>query len=89
MKNHFEQGTWLDDESLAYNTRTGSASRSNRRAAAMCEDGKVRTFRVGIPDTAFSIPAIGSINGKRVRGYVYAPDSRILNFQQYKNPPRG
>jgi len=55
MRTHFEQGTWLDDESLAYNTPTGSVSRSNRRAAAMW-NGKVRIFRVGIPDTAFSIP---------------------------------
>ena len=89
MRTQFEQGTWLDDERLAYNTPTGSASRSNRRAAALCDDGKVRTFRVGIPDTAFTIPAIGSIKGKRVTGYVSVDDdTHTLIFHQYKKAPK-
>lgn len=40
------------------------------RAAAVCEDGRVRTVRVGNPDTYFSAPARVSFRGKTVTGFI-------------------
>lgn len=65
-----EQGTWLEPEELAYSTPRGKASGSKRRAYAMCSDGQRRTFRVGVADTFFSIPAVGKRNFQHVKGYV-------------------
>jgi hypothetical protein len=80
-RQYFEGGTWLDPEERAYNTSTGSASGSNRKCCALCVDDRVRTFRVGIPDTYFSIPAIGKVFGKYIKGYVYV-DAGTLHFQR-------
>jgi hypothetical protein len=79
-----EGGTWLDREELAYNTHTGSACGSGRRARAKCFDGKLRVFQVGIPDTFFSIPAIGKIGGRYVRGWVETKDNVVLFHRQSK-----
>ena len=48
-------GTWLEPEEIAYH---GGAS-SGRRARAICPDGVLRVFRIGLPDTFFSIPVKG------------------------------
>ena len=77
-------GTWLDREELAYNTHTGSACGSGRRARAKCFDGKLRIFQVGIPDTFFSIPAVGKIDGKYVRGWVEIQINEVLFHRQSK-----
>jgi hypothetical protein len=79
----FGQGTWLDNESYAYNTPTGSAHGSGRRARAMCADGVLRTFRVGVPDTFFSIPAVGKIKGRYAVGFVMV-DADVLTFHERK-----
>ena len=83
MINLLGKGTWIDPEELAYNTPTGSASGSNRKCGALCVDGKVKTFRIGIPDTAFSIPAIGKVLGHQVKGYVFV-EAGTLCFQKIK-----
>ena len=81
IRTEFDAGTWIEPEERAYNTPTGCASGSNRRCGALCIDGKVRTFRIGIPDTAFSIPAIGKIDGIRVKGYVFM-EAGTIHFQR-------
>ena len=77
--------THLDPEELAYNTSTGTPNGSNRRARALCEDGRVRTFRVGIPDTYFTIPAVGKVGGRYVRGFVSYDDDKTLRFTERKS----
>lgn len=47
-------GTWLEDESMCY-----PGGGMHRRARALCDDGKLRVFRCGLPDTYFSIPVKG------------------------------
>ena len=65
--------TYIDPEERAYNTLSGGHSRSNRRGKVLCEDGRVRTARLGIPDTYFTIPAHTRINGRYITGWVTAP----------------
>ena len=86
---HCDQGTWYDGEELAYNTHTGSANGSLRRGRAKCFDGKLRTFSLGVPDTFFSIPAVGRIDKKYVRGWVEVKDGVLVFHRQtkYKNAP--
>ena len=49
-----EKDTWLEAESFCY-----PGGGMNRRARAVCPDGKLRIFACGIPDTFFSIPVKG------------------------------
>jgi hypothetical protein len=63
----YARGTWIDPEEFAYNC---SLSTTRRKAKAICEDGRPRTFHVGIPDTFFSIPARGKIGQQSVTGYI-------------------
>lgn len=49
-----DKGTWLEPEDLTY-----PSGGMLRRCKALCEDGKLRIIRCGIPDTFFSIPANG------------------------------
>lgn len=49
--------TWVDPEPLAYNTYGGAPSGSNRKGLVRFPDGKLRRVRLGVADTAFSIPA--------------------------------
>lgn len=79
-----EEGTWLDGEELAYNTHTGSANRSGRRGRAKCFDGRFRTFSIGIPDTFTSIPAVGRIDKKYVRGWVEVKEGVLMFHRQSK-----
>ena len=72
--------TSLQSEERAYNTYAGGHSRSNRRARAICADGKVRTITVGIPDTYFSIPGHTRIAGKYVSGFVSVNDDGEFTF---------
>jgi hypothetical protein len=53
---HYANGTWIEPEELAYNTYSGTHWGSGRRAAALCNDGKVRIIRIGIPSMWFAIP---------------------------------
>jgi hypothetical protein len=48
------QGTWLEPEEITY-----PSGAMIRRCRALCEDGKLRVIRCGIPDTFFSIRASG------------------------------
>jgi len=80
-------GTWLDREELAYNTYSGSPCGSGRRAMAKCFDGKLRVFRAGIPDTFFSIPAVGKIAGKYVRGWLEIVNEEVVFHRQSKYKP--
>jgi hypothetical protein len=73
-----EQGTWLEAESMCYPSGALSAG---RRARALCEDGVARVFRVGIPDTYFTIPAAGKVKGRSVTGYV-SVDEGVLRFKE-------
>ncbi len=73
---HLEGGTWMDREEFAYNI---GLSRSPRRGVAR-SGGRLVAVRLGIPDTFFSIPAIGP--GQK-KGYV-SIDNGILMFQAQK-----
>jgi hypothetical protein len=61
---------------------------------ALCPDGKIRAFRGGIADTAFSIPARVSAKGTTVSGFVCVEtrdgftvasddDPAVVKFQPY------
>lgn len=80
MRTECPDGTWIDDESLAY--YSGSLRQSRRRALVRCPDGKLRTVRCGIPDTFFSIPASLSFKGTRVAGYVASTETGV-EFRPY------
>lgn len=60
-----DEGTWLDPEDARA-----------RRAKVICPDGRLRIIRVsGSPDTAFSVPMIGKLDGHRA--YIHA-ENRVL-----------
>jgi hypothetical protein len=65
---HYRGETHIDPEQLAYGGRLWG---SERRGYVRMPDGVYRTVRLGIPDTFFTIPAVGVVNKKRVRGYVF------------------
>lgn len=58
--------TNLAPEALAY--PNGGQTRPGR---AIYPDGKVRKVMGGIPDTFFTIPAHGRMNGKYVAGFLH------------------
>jgi hypothetical protein len=68
-------GTWLEDEAFAY-----PDGGFTRRVYALCADGKKRILKCSIPDTYFSIPARGRINGKYVRGYISTNGNGGVSF---------
>jgi hypothetical protein len=71
-------GTWIEPEAFAYPGNT-----YDRRVRAVCDDGKLRVLRCCCPDTAFSVPAKGRVNGRYVRGFV-SMDGQSLRFHEYK-----
>lgn len=71
--------TYIEPEERAYSAR-GSQLRKGR---AVWPDGKVRAVRAGIPDTFFTIPAHGRLNGKYVAGYLTS-DENVLKFHPLK-----
>ena len=81
----FDHGTWIEDEKLAYCTPNGGPTGSRRRVRARCSDGIARIFRAGVPDTFYTVPVIGRIKGRYVRGYVsieHEPQGSYLIFTQ-------
>lgn len=62
--------TWIGPEEDAYNTYSGAHSRSGRRGYVRFPDGKLRTVTLGVPDSFFSIPAHGRVNGRYMSGFV-------------------
>lgn len=74
--------TWIDAEELAYNVALRA---SPRRGRVLCQDGKVRSCRLGIPDTYFSIPAVLSYKGKTVSGYVTCDDGVFKFYSMGKH----
>jgi len=76
-----KEHTWIDAEELAYNV---PLQRSPRRAFVYCPDGRLRTARLGIPDTYFSIPARLSAHGRTITGYVTTTDDGAdFEFRPY------
>ena len=76
-------------EEFAYNTYSGSHSRSQRRGTAIFPDGKIRSVTLGTPDTFFSIPAHARINGRYVSGFVTRKDDEYyfhLNIKYQATP---
>ena len=59
--------THIDPENRAYDVPLW---RSLRKGTVIMPNGKIGTVRLGVPDTYFTIPAVGYVNGKRVRGFV-------------------
>lgn len=80
--------TWIGPEEHAYNTYSGAHSGSNRRGRVRFPDGKIRTVTLGVPDTYFSIPAHGRVNGKYVSGVVMH-ESEWGEDGEYKFYPTG
>ena len=66
--------TTLEPEERAY-SKLGSQL---RRGTAFYPDGKIRSVRAGIPDTAFSIPAHGRIGKKYVAGWLTRDDGEWI-----------
>jgi hypothetical protein len=64
--------TWIDSEELAYNTRSGAPSRSNRRGFVRFPDGRLRFVRLGVADSAWTIPARPS-HGRLGHVTIYFP----------------
>lgn len=76
--------TYIDDEAKAYNTPNGGHSRSNRKGIVRFADGKLRTVRLGVPDTFFTIPAHATVNGKYASGFVSVnTETEEFEFTQY------
>lgn len=61
--------------------RLSLARINNCRLENLSGDMRATVYIIGEPDTAFSIPAVCSIKGARVRGYVTADDNRELVFR--------
>lgn len=61
----YPDGTWVEGEELAY--PKGGFS---RRAWVTFADGVRRLVRCSIPDTFFSIPARGKVDGRTVKGFI-------------------
>jgi hypothetical protein len=57
---------YADNTSLEFSQPWGHTCKGR----ALCPDGKVRAFRGGIADTAFSIPARVSAKGTTVAGFI-------------------
>ena len=70
-------GTWLEGEEFSYASKTGQAML--RRAYCLDSTGALRVVRCCIPDTWFSIPAVATIKGARVKGYIYSEDYGVSN----------
>lgn len=70
--------TWLQPESLAYNTYAGGHSRSARKGRAMCADGVLRIVTAGVADSFFSVPAHTRINGRYASGFLMWDDSVLV-----------
>lgn len=78
--------TWLEPEEHAY---TASRSQQLRRGRAIFPDGKVRAVYAGIPDTAFSVPAHGRIDGKYVRGFLVRDNNDEIHFNLFTPKEKG
>ena len=59
--------TWIESEAYAY--PNGGFT---RRARVICPDGKPRIVLCSIADTYFSIPAVVTVSGKRIKGFISA-----------------
>lgn len=66
--------TWIDPEERAYDR---PLAKSPRRGLVRCSDGRLRTARLGVPDTFFSIPARLSAMGKTITGFVHLSDDEF------------
>lgn len=79
VQNHYCNwlgNTYIEAEELAYNTPTGSHSRSERKGRVRFPDYSIRSVTLGIPDTYFTIPAHARIRGKYTPGYVSVDTDR-------------
>lgn len=72
-------GTWLEGEEFAYPNDTFT-----RRCFARCADGQNRVVKCKCADTFFSIPAVVTIEGKHVEGFVTSEDGTFI-FNTYSN----
>lgn len=71
------KGTWIDPEEKAYPNGA-----MHRKGKALFDE-KLISFKAGIPDTFFSIPAKTIIEGKTVNGWISCDDN-ILVFHANK-----
>lgn len=94
-KQVFESGTWLESEDYAYpaggvyaGRRARAVIRPNQHNPIALDYGSVRVVHVGIPDTAFTIPARLRRSGhKAIVGYVSMDTNRnVLLFTPEANP---
>jgi hypothetical protein len=73
-----ERITRLDPEELAY--PSGALRNSRRKARVLCPDERVRTAIVGIPDTAFTIPARLKAFHRTWHGYIAVDEDGEYRF---------
>ena len=90
--NRKPETTWLDPEDFAYPSggvyagrRARVILRANPHNPIVLPYGTLRTVRVGIPDTFFTIPARYRFKGRMIVGYVSSNDG-ALTFTPEANP---
>lgn len=71
------KSTFLQPEHYAYPN-----GGETRKGAAIYPDGIIRRVWVGIPDTVWTIPAHGRVNGRYVAGYVDCDDDGYYHFHE-------
>ena len=73
-------GTWIDPEELAY--PRGTLRHSRRRGRVRCADGRLRTIRLGVADSASTIPARGQAYGRTLSGHVECHEGVFTFFRR-------
>lgn len=78
MVHKYAQGTWLQSEEAAY-----PHGRMTRRGYAKWPDGRFRRVWAGVPDTFYTVPAYGRVQGKRVKGFLTVEEGvLIFNYEE-------
>lgn len=75
--------TWLEAEEIPYVSRRGRSAngrRGSRRARVRMPNGRVRTIRVGKPDSLFSLPGMRPHD----HGYVMRDHTGEFVFVEYR-----
>lgn len=79
--------TSIDREELAYNVPLW---RSPRKGRVRLPSGRIGRVRLGVPDTAWTIPAVACLDGRRLAGFVMWDDNageyRFTVDRRYNHP---
>lgn len=85
LKYRADEATGQPDGAVIWNSKwiggPSLARINNCRLATLSGDQRATVFITGEPDSFFSIPAVCSIKGCRVKGYVTHDDDGFLIFR--------